>query len=65
MPIRYKICRKLYPNELIFTFLNIPDDFMPFWASFEEVSFQLWNMVTILYVLNIVKSYLTICLLQT
>ena len=30
MPIRYKICRKLYPNELIFTFLNIPDDFMPF-----------------------------------
>ena len=37
MPIRYKICQTLYPNELIFTFLNIPDDFMPFWASFDAI----------------------------
>jgi hypothetical protein len=29
--------RKLCPNELIFTFHNIPEDVMPFRASFDAI----------------------------
>jgi len=35
--IRHKISQNLYPNKLIFTFLNIPDDFMSFRDSFDAI----------------------------